>query len=168
MNKTKNITTQIIFMLLIITLLSCYTANYSTDKHSNISHVRINSERISVEISDSDEEISRGLMWREMLDRDKGMLFIYPDNAVRYFWMKNTYIKLDMAFIDANHVIRTIHTADRTDDEKLLYSSLVPVQYVLEVNAGWFKQHDIEIGDTVFFDTIPSVHIDTCRINQNN
>uniref|UniRef100_B3EJ17 DUF192 domain-containing protein n=1 Tax=Chlorobium phaeobacteroides (strain BS1) TaxID=331678 RepID=B3EJ17_CHLPB len=166
-HKTK-IITQAISIMLIMNLLSCYTSTYQDDKHNKISQVRINSERISVEIADSDEEISRGLMWRKTLDREKGMLFIYPDNAVRYFWMKNTYIKLDMAFIDANHVIRTIHTADRIGDEKTLYSSLVPVQYVLEVNAGWFKQHNIGIGDTVYFDTMPSVHIDTCRINQNN
>ncbi|NEX14827.1 MAG: hypothetical protein C1941_09075 [Prosthecochloris sp.] len=168
MNHKIKIITQAISIMLIMNLLSCYTSIYQDDKHNIISQVRINSERISVEIADSDEEISRGLMWRKTLDRDKGMLFIYPDNAVRYFWMKNTYIKLDMAFIDANHVIRTIHTADRIGDEKTLYSSLVPVQYVLEVNAGWFKQHNIGIGDTVYFDTMPSVHIDTCRINQNN
>ena len=166
-HKIKSLA-QAISAILIMNLLSCYTSIYQDDKHNKISQVRINSERISVEIADSDEEISRGLMWRKTLDRDKGMLFIYPDNAVRYFWMKNTYIKLDMAFIDANHVIRTIHTADRIGDEKTLYSSLVPVQYVLEVNAGWFKQHNIGIGDTVYFDTMPSVHIDTCRINQNN
>jgi len=168
MKNTITVTIHTISALLIIVLLSCYTGTYLDHKHNRISHVRINSERISVEIADSDEEITRGLMWRKTLDREKGMLFIYPDNAVRYFWMKNTYIKLDIAFIDANHVIRTIHTADRIGDEKTLYSSLVPVQYVLEVNAGWFKQHNIGIGDTVYFDTMPSVHIDTCRINQNN
>jgi len=136
-------------------LFSCEPTIHKDHKHQKTSHIRINNEEYSVEIADSDEEIKRGLMWRKTLDRERGMLFIYPDNAVRYFWMKNTYIKLDIAFIDSNHVIRTIHTACRTDDDKTLYSSLVPVQYALEVNAGWFKQHNIETGDTVLFYTMP-------------
>ena len=107
---------------------------------------------VFVEIADSEEKRKRGLMWRKSLDKNSGMLFIYKDSRIRYFWMKNTYISLDIAFIDTNLVIKTIHTIEKTDDSTTLYSSYVPVQYVLEVNSGWLEQHNIHTGDTVTFD----------------
>ena len=114
--------------------------------------VTIKENNISVEVADSEEERKRGLMWRKKLNENTGMLFVFRDSAVRYFWTKNTFIRLDIAFVDANMVIRTIRTTAKTNDSTSIYSSLVPVQYVLEVNAGWFEQHHIVPGDTVTFD----------------
>lgn len=112
----------------------------------------IKGNEIFVEVADSEEERKRGLMWRKKLNNNAGMLFVFKDSSIRYFWMKNTFIRLDMAFVDANMVIKTIRTTAKTNDSTIIYSSFVPVQYVLEVNAGWFEQHNIEPGDTITFD----------------
>ena len=119
---------------------------------SNKPPVMIKGNEIFVEVADSEEERKRGLMWRKKLNNNAGMLFVFKDSSIRYFWMKNTFIRLDMAFVDTNMVIRTIRTTAKTNDSTTIYSSFVPAQYVLEVNAGWFEQHNIEPGDTITFD----------------
>lgn len=129
-------------------------AIYSENRDGLLSTVTINEETVHVEVADTEETRKKGLMWRKSLDKNAGMLFCYPDNAVRYFWMKNTFIALDIAFIDSNRVIRTIHSTKTLNDSLRLYSSYVPVKYVLEVNQGWLERHDIGTGDTVMFENI--------------
>lgn len=146
----KNIFKKII-VTLILTITIFFNNVYSQNKKEIKSTVTINGFRIFIEISDSKETRKQGLMWRNQLDKNAGMLFIYQDSAVRYFWMKNTFVTLDMAFIDSNMVIKTIHTAKAVNDSTTFYSSYVPVKYVLEVNSGWFEEHGIHPGDKVIF-----------------
>lgn len=150
MNKKSLII--IIIITQIITSLFHIKSAYTETILSNKFPVMIKGNEIFVEVADSEEERKRGLMWRKKLNNNAGMLFVFKDSSIRYFWMKNTFIGLDMAFIDTNMVIRTIRTAAKTNDSTTIYSSFVPVQYVLEVNAGWFEQHNIEPGDTITFD----------------
>jgi len=91
-----------------------------------------------------------GLMHREHLDLDKGMLFAYPDSNQRTFWMKNTLIPLDIMFIDENFVIQKIHNAVPCVTEPCeLYASEVPVKYVFEINGNLAAENNINIGDFV-------------------
>lgn len=150
MNK-KTLKIIIIITTIIVSFFqikSAYTETILSNKFS----VMIKENEIFVEVVDSEEERKRGLMWRKKLNNNAGMLFVFKDSSIRYFWMKNTFIRLDMAFVDTNMVIRTIRTTTKTNDSTTIYSSFVPVQYVLEVNAGWFEQHNIEPGDTITFD----------------
>ncbi len=143
-------------LLIVFILLFLFSENaYSAENKKSLPTVIINGKKVFVEIADSEKTRKKGLMGRSVLDKNSGMLFIYPDNAVRYFWMKNTYVALDMAFIDSSMVIKTLHTADAVNDSTILYSSYVPVKYVLEVNRGWFAEHDVHTGDTVTFDKNP-------------
>ena len=148
---TINKIISLIIVVIIPTMITVKNA-HTQCKSKKKSEITIKGHRVFVEIADSEEERKRGLMWRKALDKNSGMLFIYKDSRIRYFWMKNTYISLDIAFIDTNLVIKTIHTIEKTDDSTTLYSSYVPVQYVLEVNSGWLEQHNIHTGDTVTFD----------------
>lgn len=150
MNKKSLI--KIIIIIPIISSLFHIKSAYTETILSNKFPVMIKGNKIFVAVADSEEKRKRGLMWRKKLNNDAGMLFVFKDSSIRYFWMKNTFIRLDMAFIDTNMVIRTIRTAAKTNDSTTIYSSFVPVQYVLEVNAGWFEQHNIEPGDTITFD----------------
>ena len=155
MKKNNKATINKIISLIIIAIIPIITTvkkSHAQSKSKKKSEITIQGHRIFAEIADSEEERKRGLMRRKALDKNSGMLFIYKDSRIRYFWMKNTYISLDIAFIDTNLVIKTIHTMEKTDDSTTLYSSYVPVQYVLEVNSGWLEQHNIQTGDTVTFD----------------
>lgn len=112
---------------------------------------------VDVEVADTFESRRRGLMFRENLDIDKGMLFVYEDEEVRTFWMKNTYIKLDMIFIDSNGEIVEIKEAypePNTSEQNLKrYSSIEPAQYVLETNSSFVERFNIGKGEKV---SIPS------------
>ena len=153
-NKKANIngTLSMIAPAIIILLLSNTLPCFSQDSVGRLPSVIVNGHKIFVEVADTEDAHEKGLMWRKNLDRNKGMLFIYKGSAVRYFWMKNTFLPLDIAFIDSNMVIRTIHSTDAVNDSSALFSSYVPVQYVLEANKGWFEEHGAGRGDTIRID----------------
>ena len=101
-----------------------------------------------VEVADDAIERSQGLMYRDSLPDDRGMLFAYPDEAVRAFWMKNTRIPLSIAFADGDGVIIAVMDM-YPDDGRARYRSPGPAMYALEVNKGWFGRHKIAVGDRI-------------------
>ncbi|QKQ98481.1 DUF192 domain-containing protein [Candidatus Nanohaloarchaea archaeon] len=106
-----------------------------------------------LEIADNSSERERGLMYRKELGRHQGMLFVFKKEAPRAFWMKNTYIPLDMMFLNSDREIINIETAypqPNTSEENLkLYRSERPAKYVIEVNAGFADNYSIEEGSKV-------------------
>lgn len=106
--------------------------------------------RLDIEIAESDYEIETGLMYREKMDTNQAMLFIFPDVAFHSFYMKNTLIPLDIIFIDEGLNIVNIRENASPLDESGIPSGL-PVQYVLEVNAGLSETWGIQLGDRVVF-----------------
>jgi uncharacterized membrane protein (UPF0127 family) len=109
---------------------------------------------VTVELARSDEERTRGLMYRRELAPEAGMLFFFAESEERAFWMKNTLIPLDMLFIDdGGRVVGLIERA-----EPLTTSPRdpgVPCRYVLEVNGGWAARHGVRPGDRVEFENVP-------------
>lgn len=102
----------------------------------------------TVELVDTPESRAQGLMYRQELAPDAGMLFDFLDERPVSFWMRNTYIPLDMLFISADGVVRTIHVNARPHDPTSIPSQ-VPVQFVLEIPGGRTQELGIEPGDTV-------------------
>ena len=103
---------------------------------------------IQVELARTLGEQARGLMFRENLPADHGMLFIYQQDALHSFWMKNTRISLDIIFIDAQRRIVFIaqHTTPFSEEP---ITSPRPCRFVLEVNAGFVEKNQIKAGDFV-------------------
>lgn len=114
-----------------------------------------NKEVISfeIEIAETEYEVQTGLMNRNNMKENRGMFFIFPDVAIHSFYMKNTKIPLDIIYIDENLKIASFAENARPLDEKGL-SSQVPIQYVLEINAGLAEKHLLEIGDKVEFERV--------------
>ena len=104
---------------------------------------------ITVEIADTPALRERGLMYRDSLPRNHGMLFVYPDEQIRSFWMRNTRIPLDIAFLDRNGTIVNVELMEAQTDENTL--STAPAMYALEMAAGWFEQNDVGAGDRMEF-----------------
>ncbi|WP_306146090.1 DUF192 domain-containing protein [Roseibium sp. MMSF_3412] len=104
--------------------------------------------RFTVEVAVSAPERSRGLMFREEMAADDGMLFIFEKEGDRYFWMKNTPLPLDIIYIDAAGKIVSI-AADTTPFSEQTIPSGAPAKYVLELNAGTSAERGIVVGDTV-------------------
>ena len=102
---------------------------------------------VHMELADSPELRERGLMFRESLGVDAGMLFVYPAPAPRRFWMKDTPLPLDIAFADARGGIVSVATMKPLDLTPV--PSGKPAMYALEMAAGWFAEHGVAEGDTV-------------------
>ena len=103
-----------------------------------------------VELALTHEERSKGLMFRESLDEDSGMLFVFDRSGFYSFWMRNTFIPLSIAFIDARGIIVNIEEMVPHDERPV--SPELPIIYVLEMNAGWFSGREIMPGMRVDFD----------------
>jgi uncharacterized protein len=103
---------------------------------------------LDIEIADDEAERMRGLMDRLDLSEKEGMLFIFPNEEPRSFWMKNTYISLDIIYISASKEIVSIQ---KYTEPKSTYSipSEKPAMYVLEVNAGFTDKFGINPGDKI-------------------
>lgn len=107
---------------------------------------------IDIELAITDYEQQTGLMYRKSMEEDQGMLFIYEDERPRpYFYMKNTYIGLDLIYISADEKIVDINKNAKPLDETSLDSE-APAKYVLEVNAGMADKWNLNIDDQVSFE----------------
>jgi uncharacterized membrane protein (UPF0127 family) len=108
--------------------------------------ISVGGVRLAVEVADDPLERSLGLMYRESLPEDRGMLFVYQDEQPRAFWMKNTTIPLSIAFADSNGTIIAIMDMV-PDGGRTRYRSSGPAMYALEVNKGWFGRRGVNVGD---------------------
>jgi uncharacterized membrane protein (UPF0127 family) len=104
---------------------------------------------VQVEIADAPDEQAMGLMNRTALGEGRGMLFVFPSEEERSFWMKNTLIPLSIAYIDAEARIVDIQDMKALDDDPPHYVSAKPALYALEVNKGFFDERDVNVGDRV-------------------
>lgn len=116
----------------------------------------VGNERITVELAATRAHRGRGLMFRETLAADGGMLFLFPAEQVLEFWMRNTRIPLSIAFADASG--RIVRIADMEPFSEDAVSSAVPARYALEMNRGWFEHHGVRAGDSIR--GIPSIPVE--------
>lgn len=107
---------------------------------------------IDIEIADNDEERANGLMFRTEMKENQGMLFIFERDEPQSFWMRNTYISLDMIFVNSAFEIVTIHKNTETTTDKN-YPSTKLAKYVIEVNGGYCDKFGIKQGDKIAYRT---------------
>lgn len=122
---------------------------------TNIAIKTANGDELSliVEVAKSSRQRSQGLMGRQKLTDSDGMLFMWPDTAIRQFWMKNTPLSLDILFFDAKGTL--VHIAEKqTPFSEALIPSLMPVRYVLELPGGDAMRRQIALGD--YFTKVPN------------
>lgn len=128
----------------IITVVLAFTAVVGC-AGSDTYELEIGSATLEVEVAASAEERALGLMFRESLEKNAGMLFVFEDSAIRAFYMRNTQIPLSIAYIDERLVIREIHDMEPFSLESIV--SRNPAMYALELNQGAFERLGIEPGD---------------------
>ncbi|WGD33833.1 DUF192 domain-containing protein [Olleya sp. YS] len=100
----------------------------------------------NIEIAKTDYDIQTGLMYRDSMKDNQGMLFVFNDVRERSFYMKNTRIPLDLIFFDHNKRIVSFQENAKPMDESSLPSN-TPAQFVLEVNAGTAQKLLLDVGD---------------------
>jgi uncharacterized membrane protein (UPF0127 family) len=102
-------------------------------------------DTVWVELARTAAEREQGLMNRESLEEGRGMLFVFSDAQIRSFWMRNTYIPLDIAYIDENLMITDIQAMEPETEDP--HPSTRPAMFALEVPQGWFAAKGIQAGD---------------------
>lgn len=119
-----------------------------SDEARLVVHSDSGEHAFTVEVVDTPQARAQGLMYRQELADDAGMLFDFKEERPVSFWMRNTYIPLDMLFIQADGEISNIHVNARPHDTTSIPSD-GPVQFVLEIPGGRSVELGIEAGDTV-------------------
>lgn len=111
--------------------------------------IRVAGIPVTVEVADEPGERERGLMGKDSLPEDTGMLFVYGEESTRSFWMRNTRIPLSIAFLDQRGRVVDIQRMEPESDS--LYTSRRPAMYALEMPRGWFRERGVAVGDRVEF-----------------
>ena len=116
--------------------------------------VELKGQKFTVEIADSEQEHALGLMFRDQLAQDHGMLFVFGYEAPRSFWMKNTRIPLDIMYFDASLTLVSMsqNTPPCRQQQCPVYPSSGPAQYVLELDAGKASELGVVPGDRLVLD----------------
>ena len=137
---------------LILTFILCFNIAACSSQKLTVQELPIERNGLEIanvkaEVAQTQEERSRGLMFRKKLPDGEGMLFIYERDEVMSFWMKNTLVPLSIAFITSEG--RIIEIKDMyPHDENTVFSSR-SVRYALEVPQGWFSRAGVQNGDVV-------------------
>ena len=113
-------------------------------------YVRLKGETFTIEVADSPGKQELGLMFRDSMPKDHGMLFIFPGESMRSFWMKNTRIPLDIIYFDAEFRLVSVSSAKPCRTTRCPgYPSDGPAKYVLELNQGLADELQLEVGDRI-------------------
>lgn len=107
---------------------------------------------VRVEVARTPEAQRRGLMFRQKLDPDAGMIFVFDREEPHAFWMENTLVPLDMLFVSADGRVAAI--VERAPLDRASNDGGVASRYVLEVNRGWSRTHGVHVGDRVRFENV--------------
>ncbi len=145
--KRKFIIVVVVIFILLISIFIYIKFN------SNKNKICFDKNCFKIELAQTNEELSNGLMFRKSLDKNSGMLFIFPEEDFYRFWMKNTLIPLDIIWINSDKEIVFIkHNAQPCLEKNCeIFTPNKKVKYVLEINSGIAEEIGLEIGDEVEF-----------------
>ena len=112
-----------------------------------VTKIQVGTHAVNAEVASTPEQRTIGLMYRFSLPADRGMLFVFPAPAQQGFWMRNTYIPLSIAFIDADG--RILNVEDMAPQDESSHPSRGPALYALEMRKGWFAERNLGSGTRV-------------------
>lgn len=135
-------------LIILLCSLSLLPAQDAAQATLPITTLTINNIQVAAEVADDPEERTIGLMHRDSLAENSGMLFVMPRAEQAAFWMRNTKIPLSIAYINTSGTIVEIH-ALKPLDETPVPSKFPAIAYALEMEAGWFDKNGIYPGDRI-------------------
>lgn len=138
-----------IITFLAVTLLGIFLYRYIHTPVKN--KILIAGKEVYVDVADTDASRETGLMYKKFMPENQGMLFVFDKEDQYAFWMRNTFIPLDIIWVDKNYKVVDIKENFQpcTIQECIPYIPEVNALYVIEVNAGWAKNNNLKIGDSV-------------------
>jgi uncharacterized protein len=113
--------------------------------------MKIGRRLFRLEIADTPATMEKGLMQRDSMPSDHGMIFVFPRESMQAFWMKNTRIPLDILFLDTSGKVVSIHQMQPYDENTT--SSDFPARFAIELNQGAAAKAEVKVGDTIILPT---------------
>jgi len=126
------------------------------EAEATICYGMVRDHQMILEVADDPGERAMGLKFRKSLGQNSGMIFVYPDETVLSFWMKDTFLDLDIAFLDEEGTIINIQRMFAHDLRPV--SSQSPAMYAIEMHVGWFAERGIRSGDMIDIATMRFPH----------
>ena len=139
MSKQYRIFVQKSLKFFLVFLISSNT--FSADE------IKINDLLTNIEVASNPNDRRKGLMYRKSLSEDHGMFFVWEYRKRQCMWMRNTYIPLNVAYIDTKGKILEIYEMLPLSEDSIC--SKKRVKYALEVNLDWFKRNNVYVGDQI-------------------
>jgi len=152
MKKTSKINIFICFLFFIL-LTTCN--NSEIEQNDDTINLEVGDKLINVEISDSPQEWQLGLSYRDTLQENHGMLFVFPEEKRRNFWMRGCHFDIDLAYIESDGTISEIikmkkEPLDTPLDSLTEYpSQSTTIKFVLEMIGGWFEENNVSVGTKI-------------------
>lgn len=144
----------LLFIFVIVFILYCFYS-YTNRPNNPKNIITIGPTKVIIELADTPQKQAQGLSGRPELKDGYGMLFPYNPPQIVTFWMKGMLIPIDIIFIKSNRVLKIYHNVPPMPKIGLVnpevYPSKIPIDYVLEVPAGWSKKNDIVVGSDFIY-----------------
>lgn len=145
----KGVVNKVLLVLMVISIIVLLMQNIPKIGKK---YAAINKNTITLEIADNESSREKGLSGRDSLPADTGMLFIFDSADIWEFWMGGMKIALDFLWIQDKKIVdisESVLPPTQTNGIPVYLKPKTPVQYVIEVNAGWVRQHNVNIGDPI-------------------
>jgi len=152
-NKITILAFIVLVAVMLIVLLRPFTVTSISQpdlynlKDNDTTQLKFKDAILNLEVARSEAKQQQGFMNRSVLDQDSGMIFIFDIESPVTFWMKDTFISLDIIYLNKDLKVVNIYHSTLTNQTTTLYPSLQPTQFVIEANSGWSDQHGLKIGD---------------------
>jgi hypothetical protein len=130
---------------LLAVLVSCAVLVAAAQEKFQTTQIKVGAHPLKVELALTDPQRMQGLMFREKMGKNDGMVFVFDDLAYQSMWMKNTLLPLSVAFLDNDGVILNI--LDMEPHTLTPHMSAGPARYAIETNKGWFAERKLKAGD---------------------
>jgi len=124
-------------------------SNVISEKSLNMDELQIGEAILTIEVADSPQERMQGLSGRKSLAQDEGLIFLFEDPLVSSFWMKDMLFPIDIIWISGEGTVVGFEEEVDPSTFPKTFSPKEPVKYVLEVNSGWVRANNVQVGDAV-------------------
>lgn len=142
-----------VFFILLFSYCYCNACTSKTEKNYGMQLKMPSGDIICAEKAITPQERAKGLMFRKKLSKKTGMIFLFENDSVKSFWMKNTFIPLDIVFLDENFVVLKVFENVPASYENAPENEIPVLSYwarnVLEINAGAAKKYGIYFGKKI-------------------
>ena len=140
----------LVALALLLGLPSCNTDEPAEQGEAGVVKMKVGRETFTLEVADTPKKQQLGLMHRKSMPQDRGMIFVFPDEQERFFWMKNTLIPLDIVYLDAKGKVVSVKPMKPQDETSVPSDS--PAKYAVELNQGAARRAGVAAGDVL---TVP-------------